>query len=185
MKIRTLIVDDEPLARERLRTLLSAEADIEVIGERGDGPGAVEAIRRDAPDLVFLDVQIPEIDGFGVIERIGIEHAPVVVFVTAYDQYAIRAFEISAIDYVLKPFRDTRFAAALAKAKADIRRQREGGLERRMEQLLEYMQTALGARAERPVAAPEAPAGEPTDRVVLKSGSDLHFVRTADIIWVE
>ena len=104
MKIRALIVDDEPLARERLRSLLQDESDIELSGEFENGTKAVDAIRKDAPDLLFLDVQMPEMDGFGVLQAIGPDRVPAVIFVTAYDEYALRAFDANATDYLLKPF---------------------------------------------------------------------------------
>jgi len=113
MGLRTLIVDDEPLARRRIRALLAGHADIEIIGECGDGAAAVAAIREQSPDLVFLDIQMPEMDGFGVIEAVGAARMPPVVFVTAYDRYALAAFDASAVDYVLKPFDTERFARAL------------------------------------------------------------------------
>ena len=119
-KLRALIVDDEPLAREKIRTLLSREKGIVVVGECGDGYEAVDAIRADSPDLVFLDIQMPELDGFGVIGEIGAENMPVVVFVTAFDQYAIRAFEVYALDYLLKPFDRGRFKKALSRARAHL-----------------------------------------------------------------
>ncbi|UCC48423.1 MAG: response regulator, partial [Gemmatimonadota bacterium] len=102
-KIRALIVDDEPVAREGIRVLLQDDPEFEVVGECADGREAVEAIQELSPDLVFLDVQMPELDGFGVIEKVGAETMPVVVFVTAYDQYALRAFDVAALDYLLKP----------------------------------------------------------------------------------
>ncbi|HJR52143.1 MAG TPA: response regulator [Gemmatimonadota bacterium] len=135
--IRVLIVDDEPPARENLRVLLEAEPDVEIVGERGSGPRAVEAIESLAPDLVFLDVQMPGMDGFGVIEALGAERMPVVVFVTAYDRYALRAFEARALDYLLKPFDDRRFAEALSRARERIREQGESDLARRLASLLE------------------------------------------------
>src|SRR5439155_4885741 len=103
VKIRTLIVDDEPLARERVRKLLQKEPDIEIVGECADGREAVAAICKDKPELVFLDVQMPELDGFGVLEQIERGSMPAVVFVTAYDQFALHAFEVHALDYLLKP----------------------------------------------------------------------------------
>jgi two-component system LytT family response regulator len=104
MKIRTLIVDDESLARDRLRQLLVNEPEIEIVGECADGREAVAAIQKTPPDLIFLDVQMPELDGFGVLEAMGAGPMPVIVFVTAYDQFAVRAFEVHAVDYLLKPF---------------------------------------------------------------------------------
>ena len=108
-KIRTLVVDDEPLARERLTNLLSAEADIEVIGQCRDGEEAATAIVDQTPDLVFLDVQMPAMNGFEVIETVGSEKMPLVIFVTAYDQHALKAFQVRALDYLLKPFDRERF----------------------------------------------------------------------------
>jgi two-component system LytT family response regulator len=118
--IRTLIVDDEPLARRAMRMRLGREPDIEVVGEACDGHGAVETIRRLRPDLVFLDVQMPGLDGFGVLEQVADEHLPMVVFVTASDVHALRAFEIHALDYLLKPFSSARFDAALRRARLEI-----------------------------------------------------------------
>src|SRR5262249_12722846 len=121
-KIRALIVDDEPLARERIVDLLVGDAEVEVVGECGDGLAAVVAIESQKPDLLFLDVQMPELDGFGVLEAVEAEHMPVIIFVTAYDQYALRAFEVRALDYLLKPFDRERFNKALQRAKHQIAR---------------------------------------------------------------
>ena len=118
-KIRTLIVDDEPLAREGIRLHLDDHPDFEVIGECGSGEEAVQKIETEDPDLVFLDVQMPGLDGFGVLESVGAEQLPAVVFITAYDQFALRAFEAHALDYLLKPFEADRFGKALDR----IRRQ--------------------------------------------------------------
>ena len=183
-KIRVLIVDDEPLAREGIAAMLQGDAEVEIIGTCADGQTALTAIRTQRPDLVFLDVQMPKRDGFAVLAELKPEERPAIIFVTAYDQYAIQAFEICAIDYLLKPFRDARFAAALARAKTSIRQAREGDVGRRMEELLEHMRATLNRGPERSLPA-ETGGSEASDRVVLKSGSDLHFVRKADIIWVE
>lgn len=182
-RIRTLVVDDEPLAREGIMAMLAQDPEVELIGTCADGQSALNAIRAQRPDLVFLDVQMPKRDGFEVLAELKREERPIVIFVTAYDKYAIRAFDLCAIDYLLKPFRDARFTAALNRAKSEIRQSRAVELGKKVEQLLGYMQemSRLGA------ASPgvPAPASEPTDRVVLKTGSDIHFVRAADIIWVE
>ena len=116
--LRILIVDDERICRAGITRLLATDREVEIIGECGSGKEAVAAIRAGQPDLVFLDVQMPELDGFGVLQSLAPAEMPRIIFVTAYDQYAIRAFEVSAIDYLLKPFSDERFAAALARAKA-------------------------------------------------------------------
>src|SRR5262245_48515982 len=118
VSIRTLIVDDEPLARQRLRNLLQRDADIEIIGECADGRQAVATVEELRPDLLFLDVQMPLLDGFGVLEALGVEQLPAVIFVTAHDRYALRAFEVHALDYLLKPFDRDRFHKALQRAKA-------------------------------------------------------------------
>ena len=120
-KIRTLVVDDEPLARSNLTVLLQTDPEIEIIGECGSGMEGLEQIRSQNPALVFLDVQMPECDGFDVLELLGADVPPAVVFVTAYDQYALRAFEAGALDYLLKPFDNARFERALGRAKDRIR----------------------------------------------------------------
>ena len=121
-KIRTLIVDDEPLARSNLSVLLRLDPEVEIVKECGSGAEALAEIRRTMPDLVFLDVQMPECDGFDVLELLGPNLPPVVIFVTAYDQYALRAFEAGALDYLLKPFDNVRFERALGRSKERIRR---------------------------------------------------------------
>jgi two-component system LytT family response regulator len=121
-KIRTIIVDDEPLARSNLSVLLRRDPEIEILGECSSGEEAVGKIRTAAPDLLFLDVQMPEYDGFDVLEMLGTDLPSAIVFVTAYDQYAIRAFETGALDYLLKPFDDNRFERALDRAKQAVRR---------------------------------------------------------------
>ncbi len=169
-KVRTLIVDDEPLARERLRTLLQTETDVDIVGECRDGREAVDAIGREAPDLVFLDIQIPELDGFQVIEAVGPEKAPVVVFVTAYDTYALQAFEVHAVDYLLKPFDEERFQKALARARTAVQGRRAGG--EVGEKLLALLQDL------------RAPHGY-LERLVVKSAGRLFFLRTPEIGWIE
>ncbi len=119
-RIRTIVVDDEPLARSNLLILLRSDPEIEVLAECGSGAAAVESIRKEKPDLVFVDVQMPECDGFDVLEMLGKDLPPAIVFVTAYDQYALRAFEAGALDYVLKPFDNVRFARTLERAKQRI-----------------------------------------------------------------
>src|ERR671930_279084 len=132
-KIRTLIVDDEPLARERLRALLGGEEDVEVVGECANGKTAVEAIQSLKPDLVFLDVQMPVLDGLGVVEAVGAEAMPAVIFVTAYDRYALRAFEVHALDYLLKPFDRPRFQKAIGRARALLQAEQDRDVDPRLE----------------------------------------------------
>lgn len=124
--MRTLVVDDEPLARRNLVVLLRKDPDIQTVDECGSGAAAVAEIRNSRPDIVFLDVQMPECDGFDVLELLGSDQPPVIVFVTAYDDYALRAFEAGALDYLLKPFTDARFQRALERAKQRLSHHREG-----------------------------------------------------------
>ena len=168
-KLRTVIVDDEPLARERLASLLSAEPDIEVIAQCRDGEEAVTAIDQHSPDLVFLDVQMPGLNGFEVIDAVGGEKMPLVIFVTAYDQHALRAFQVRALDYLLKPFDRERFTEALQRARTHIQRDETGDLGRRLLALVKDL------RRDQPK----------TDRLVVKSGGRLFFLRTDEIDWVE
>jgi two-component system, LytTR family, response regulator len=166
-KIRTLIVDDEPLARERIVDMLVGDAEVAIIGECGDGLAAVAAIEAHKPDFVFLDVQMPELDGFGVLEAI--EQTPVIIFVTAYDQYALRAFEVHALDYLLKPFDRERFDKALRRAKRQIERERAGTMNRELVALLADLKS-------RP---------RPLERLVIKAGGRVFFLRVDEIDWIE
>jgi len=138
-KIRTLIVDDELLARDRIAELLESDQEIEIIGQCADGRKAVTAIREQSPDLLFLDVQMPVLDGFEVLKAIGGRRMPVVIFVTAYDQYALRAFDFHALDYLLKPFSRARFKKALQRAKHQIGRKQNGEINQRLLSLLEQL----------------------------------------------
>src|SRR5215207_1137381 len=136
-KIRTLIVDDEPLARRNLRVLLERDPQIEMLDECRNGREAVKAINSLSPDLIFLDIQMPELDGFDVLARVGPEQIQAIVFVTAFDQYALKAFEVHALDYLLKPFDDERFAYALRRAKSQIEAQEINRVSKRLLALLE------------------------------------------------
>jgi two-component system, LytTR family, response regulator len=136
LTVRALIVDDEPLARLRVRELLAKEADVEIVGEAPDGPSAVSLIRELRPDLLFLDIQMPDLDGFGVLEQIGPRAVPALVFVTAYDRFALRAFEAHALDYLLKPYDDQRFAGTLQRVREQLRYRGADELERRVRDLL-------------------------------------------------
>jgi two-component system, LytTR family, response regulator len=168
-KIKTLIVDDEPLARERLATLLMTEQDIEIVGQCRDGEEAVTAIVDHEPDLVFLDVQMPQMNGFEVIEAVGGDRMPLVIFVTAFDQHALRAFQVRALDYLLKPFDRERFSEALERARRQVEREETGDLGRRLLALVKDL------RRDQPRA----------ERLVVKSGGRLFFLRADEIDWVE
>ena len=169
MKIRTVIVDDEALGRERMRQLLQSEPEIQIAGECGDGCAAVEMIREVAPDLVFLDVQMPELDGFGVLAALGAEALPVVVFVTAHDQFALRAFEVHAIDYLLKPFDRERFRKALDRALTEVRNRASGGLDQRLSALLKEIK----------------PAAKPVDRLAVKTGDRVLLIKVGELDWIK
>src|SRR5215510_4351949 len=136
-KIKTLIVDDEPLARRNLRLLLSKDPQIEILDECRNGREAVKAINTLSPDLIFLDIQMPEMDGFDVLAHVGPENIQAIIFVTAFDQYALKAFDVHALDYLLKPFDDERFAHALERAKAQIEAREIDRLSKRLLALLE------------------------------------------------
>src|SRR5436309_4017618 len=167
--LSVLIVDDEPLAREGLRMLLAEDAEVAAIHTAKDGRDAVAALRKASPDLVFLDVQMPEMDGFSVVREIGAERMPAVVFVTAHDQYAIRAFEINAIDYLLKPVTRERFAQALARAKARLRVEPGGEASRQILSLLETL------------ASPH----RFVQRLAVRTAGKTVFVDVADVDWIE
>lgn len=168
-KIKVVVAEDEPLARERLASLFSSEADIELVAQARDGEEAVRAIHAHSPDLVFLDVQMPQMDGFEVIQAVGLDRMPPVIFVTAYDQHAIRAFQVRALDYLLKPFDRERFAEALQRGRQQVERDATGDLRRRLLALVKDL------RRDQPRS----------DRLVVKSAGRLFFLRTEEIDWVE
>src|SRR5688572_13369923 len=168
MKIRTVIVDDEPLARRRLKRFLQASPDIEVVAECGDGTAAIAAIQDQQPDLVFLDVQMPGLNGFDVLSTVGVERMPVVIFVTAFDTFAVQAFEAQALDYLLKPFGEERVAKALDRARKFF----EGGTKRAyQDHLAELLRTT--------------DAGRNNARVLVRNGDRVLVLGAAEIDWVE
>jgi len=168
-RIRALIVDDEPIARRGIRLQLEAHSQVEIVGECANGLEAVAAIREDAPDLVFLDVQMPEMNGFEVIQALGVDRMPAVIFVTAYDTYALRAFEVHAVDYLLKPFDAERFGRAMDHARSHIEGRAPGNLNERLIALLE-----------------ERLAGHKhLERLVVKSGGRIFFLGVSEIEWIE
>jgi len=168
MKTRVLIVDDEPIARRGIRRFLAKHNDIEIVGEAANGISAVEQINDLHPDIVFLDVQMPDLDGFGVIENVETStgRAPVYVFVTAYDAHALRAFEVHAVDYLLKPYDKERFAKALAHAREVL--DRRGKANRDLEPLLESLRTL-----------------RPLERFVVKDKKRIFFVSVSSVLWIE
>jgi two-component system, LytTR family, response regulator len=169
MRLTTLIVDDEPLAREGLRELLARDPEIGVIREARDGREAVLAIRECKPDLVLLDVQMPEMDGIAVVRTIGVDHMPEVVFVTAHDRYALQAFEINALDYLLKPVVEERFLKALARAKGRVGAERARDSRQQIHGLLESI---------------ESPRAHLKRVAVRSAGGQISFVSIAAIDWM-
>jgi two-component system LytT family response regulator len=208
--VRVLIVDDEPLARDCMRLALRGATGVELVAECCDGASAVDAIRHHSPDIVFLDVQMPGLDGFAVLDRIDASLMPVVVFVTAFDTHAIRAFEVNALDYVLKPFPDERLLAALGRARSAIQERRNGELGRRLAAFVHDWQSGTLDRGHGS-AQSMAPAaqGSPVDRAdtnddderqpseprsgqasyigrfAVRSDGRVRFVQAADVDWIE
>lgn len=166
--MRVLIIDDEPLARERIRTLLTKESDVQILAECADGASAVQAIKKHGPDLIFLDVQMPGMGGFEVLQALGEEELPLVIFVTAYDQHALKAFEVHALDYLLKPFKQARFQATLQRA-----RERLGVPE------------PEGTRHLAELLARLAPARDYLSRVAVRNGERVVFVKMDAVEYIE
>lgn len=169
MTLRTAIVDDEPLARRRIRDLLADAVDVTIIAECANGNQAIEVLDASTPDLLFLDIQMPEVDGFDVLQAIGIGRVPAVIFVTAYDHFALRAFDAHALDYLLKPFDDARFGAALQRARERVRQHHGGDLDRRLQALLDTVRGDQGFLR----------------RLVVQSGHRSIFIRVEHVDWIE
>ena len=178
-QIRALIVDDEPLARENLQILLEEAQGIELVGQCANGLEAVEAILRLKPDLLFLDVKMPRISGFDVLQQLDPSEWPFVVFVTAYDQYALKAFEVNALDYLLKPFDDDRFALTLQRAKEQIKQRRIQEYMVRLVKLLGQEEDVDGT------AAAEAQEASYATRLVIKAIGRMYFVDVDEIEWIQ
>jgi two-component system, LytTR family, response regulator len=206
--LRVAIVDDEPLARDCMRLALRADPDVSIVAECGDGASAIAAIREHAPDVVLLDVQMPGLDGFAMLHQLDVTTMPVVVFVTAYDAHAIRAFEVNALDYVLKPFSDERLLAAVDRARTALSERRHGELGRRLAAFVRDWQSDPGATpgladvsaadtpsepGGRPMledARPPADAGAGTSRsyimrFAVRANGRVRFVQALDVDWIE
>ncbi len=168
MSIRVLLSDDEALARERLRSLLEEEPDLEIVAECGDGKSAIVTIQRERPDLVFLDIQMPEVDGFGVVQELR-DVMPLTIFVTAYDRYAMKAFEVHALDYLLKPVGKERLAEAVARARSRLQHPPDGSFQRRVLEMLSDME-----------ARQQAP-----ERIIIKSDGEIVCLKPNEIDWAE
>lgn len=168
-RIRTVVVDDEPLACKRLEKLLKEDEEIELISLCANGEEAIKQINEEQPDLVFLDIQMPEINGFDVLQNIDQEEAPLIIFVTAYDEYALKAFEVHALDYLMKPFKKERFFESLNRAKKALEQDSRAGMNSKIENLLEYLEPAQGSLS----------------RILVKSSGRYFFLKTTDIDWIE
>jgi two-component system LytT family response regulator len=166
--MRIVVVDDEPIARQGIARLLAAEPDVQIVGEASSGREAVEIIELHNPDIVFLDVQMPELDGFEVLDALAVERLPFVVFVTAHDEFAIRAFEVNALDYLLKPFDRERLAATMDRVRRHFRNRDADALQDRLRDLLM-----------------NAPGKSAPDRLVVRDAGRVFFLPYADIEWIE
>ncbi len=173
-KIRALIVDDEPLARRGIRQQLKCAADVEIVNEAGNGADALAAIEKYHPDLVFLDIQMPLLDGFSVVEKIAVSDLPEIIFVTAFDEYAIKAFEINALDYLLKPIDPERFQKTLERVRERIKTEQTGDLDRKLSALLQSLESAK-SNAERPAFL---------ERIVIKEQGRIVFLDVNEINWI-
>lgn len=169
MKINAIIVDDEPLAREKLKEFLRDEKDIDLVGESSNGPEAVSDIESKKPDLIFLDVQMPGMDGFQVVDKIGCDNMPQIIFTTAYDQYALKAFEVHALDYLLKPFDRERFVSALERARDYLKLRTDSDFKYRLRELLDEIRQDQ----------------KYLDRLIIKSEGRIYFLKTSEIDWIE
>ena len=168
-RIRALVVDDEPLAREMIREMLADDSEVDVVAECANGREAIEAIKSNKPDIVFLDIQMPELGGFEVLESFERQETPYIIFVTAYDQYAVRAFEVHAFDYLLKPFDRERFDAAWQRVKKQITVDQTGERDRHILALLEELKTGPSH----------------LERLVIKNGGRVFFLNVQDIYCIE
>jgi two-component system, LytTR family, response regulator len=181
MPIRILIVDDEPLARDTIRLLLDEQEGVEIVGEARNGDEAVSMIESMQPDLVFLDIQMPEKTGFEVIEAVGVENMPVVIFATAYNEYALKAFDAQALDYLLKPYDDERFEEALTRARKRVGERKIGTLSNQLVSLMAEHKTSVPVeRAAGPVEVRDR-----SERILIKERDSVFFVKTENIDWVE
>lgn len=172
-KIRALIVDDEPLARRGIRRLLQSAPDIEIVGEAGNGQDAIVAVEKQKPDLVFLDIQMPLLDGFATLEKIGLENLPEIVFITAFDEHAIHAFEINALDYLLKPVDAERFEKCLERVRERMKNSQGEKLDDKISSLLKSLER-VESNAEKTFLS----------RIVIKDAGRIFFVGADEIIWI-
>jgi two-component system LytT family response regulator len=186
-KIRILIADDEPLARGYIRSLLESETDCEIVAECGDALSAIDAIGEHEPDLVFLDVQMPGHDGFFVIEQVGADHMPHTVFVTAFDRYAVAAFDRHALDYLLKPFSQERFAEAMRRVREQLALRRTAGWSQRLRGALSSLLSddSVDNSDTGDTGRAASPPGGYIERIPVKTGERVILLKTSEITWIE
>lgn len=193
-EVRAVIVDDEAAARRGVRLLLEEDPQVEVVAEAASAEEAVEAVHSEEPDLLFLDVQLGERDGFSVLEELDDGRIPLVVFATAYDRYAMQAFELHAVDYLLKPFSDERFGQALERAKGRLRQVEMKDVREQMSRLLKEVESSRSEAAhpdapteeETPVGSGESEEeGSSLKRIIVRSASKVHFVEVDRVDWIE
>ena len=175
--LRIIIIDDESLARNRIKKLLSHENDIEIVGECKNGLEAVKCIKEKHPDIIFLDVQMPELDGFQVLQEIKSDNIPVIIFVTAYDRYALKAFEVHAVDYLLKPFDDDRFYEALQHAKNSLQSKKDNSLQKKLQLLISDLS--------KDSQGDDSTNKKTIERIVIKSSGKINFIKIKDIIRIK
>lgn len=169
--MKVLIVDDEPLAREGLRLLLAATADVEIVGECTDGIAAVTALRNGGIDLAFLDINMPGCDGLEVVAAVGVDQMPLVIFLTAYDKHAVEAFTLNALDYLLKPVSGQRFQESLHRARTALQQQQQHTQGEQLQGLLQLLSQQAGSK--------------PEERLMIRSASHVHFLKPSEIGWVQ
>ena len=172
---RVLLIDDEPTARRGLRLLLQNAADFDIAGEAGDVSSAVKLVHKTTPDLIFLDVQMPGGDGFDVLRQLGPAERPLVVFVTAYNQHALEAFEVHAVDYLLKPFEDSRFKETLQRIREALRSRQTAALNAKVDHLIAQLAAGGSTDAD----------GGFNDRILVKSSGEIFFLKPGEIDWIE
>ena len=182
--IRTMIVDDEILARQNVEALLRHDPDIAIVSQCNNGPQAIDAIKQHQPELLFLDVQMPGMTGFEVLAKLPAALMPQIVFVTAYDHFALQAFEVQAVDYLLKPFNRARFADALARAKSAVRNHEKRDFSKRLDDVMSALQK-LREGSLPDGAAPTVKPREGDGRLFIRCDGEIHVMSPEDILWIE
>lgn len=183
--IRVIVVDDEPIVRTGIRKLLAEEKDVTLVAECPDGKAAIEAIKKKSPDIVFLDVQMPEVDGFHVIKSLNPKKLPIIIFITAYDRYAVKAFELHALDYLLKPFGDERFKQALERARSSLGLKNQVDLNSRMFKMLESLRENQETLEEATQLLKGQKETAYLNHIAIKSSGKISIIKIEEIHWIE